>query len=206
LLHRRRVQTVSARVESATLNLASNASPASVALSGTGAAPDFYLTTSSTTATVNASTSATYNLTIQTDPGLTGTSTFTCSGLPAYAACTFAPASISLSSSGTSVLTITTSQTQAAAVTTPMVVRFETVSVAALLLLPFVRRRSYRLLCGFLLVSALMGVSGCSSSPSTSTSAPVSVTNLTPKGTYNFTVTGTSATLFHTLPLTITVQ
>ena len=194
--------------ESATLNLASNApdSPASIALSGTGAAPDFYLTGASTTATVTGGTSATYNLTIQTDPGLTGTSTFTCSGLPVYAACTFAPASISLSSGGTSVLTITTSQTQAAAVTTPKIVRFETISVAALLFFPFVRLRSCRLLLGFLVVSAIMGLSGCSSSPSTSTSAPVSVTNLTPKGIYTFTVTATSAALSHTLPLTLTIQ
>jgi len=192
--------------EGATLSLASNApgSPASVTLSGTGAAPDFYITTPSTSASVTAGTPATYNLTIQADPGLTGTATLACSGLPAYAACTFAPANISLTGNATSVLTITTSQTQTAAVATPTIARFEAVSMAALFLIPFVRRRPRRALFGFLLVFALMGLSGCSSSPSAGTSPPE--THLTPKGTYTVTVTGSSATVSHSLPLTLTVQ
>jgi Beta-propeller repeat len=193
--------------EGATFNLASNASgsPASVPLSGTGAAPDFYATAASTATSVTAGAPATYNLTIQADPGLTGTATFACSGLPAYATCTFAPASVPLTGNATSVLTVTTSQTQTAAVT-PTIARFEAVSVAALLLLPFVRRRPRRTLFGFLLVSALTGLSGCSSAPSAGTSTPAPVTNLTPKGTYTLTVTESSATVSHTLPLTLTVQ
>jgi hypothetical protein len=194
--------------ESATLNLTSNApgSPASIALSGTGAAPDFYVTAPSSSASVTAGTPATFNLAVQTDPGLTGTVTFACSGLPAYATCTFAPASVPLTGNATSVLTVATSQTQNAAVATPLSVRFEAVSVAALLLLPYVRRRPRRVLFGFLLVSVLMGLSGCSSSPSAGTSNPTPVTHTTPKGTYTFTVTESSATISHTLPLTLTVQ
>jgi hypothetical protein len=126
--------------------------------------------------------------------------------LPAYAACTFAPASVPLTGNATSVLTVTTSQTQTAALATPMSSRFEAVSVSALLLLPFVRRRPRRALFGLLLVSVLMGLSGCSSSPSGGTSNPTPVTHITPKGTYTFTVTESSATISHTLPLTLTVQ
>jgi hypothetical protein len=194
--------------ESATLNLASNASgsPASIALSGTGAVPDFYGIAPSPSASVTAGTSATYNLTIQADPGLTGTATFACSGLPAYAACTFAPASVSLTGNATSVLTVTTSQTQTAAAATPTIARFEAISVGALLLLPFVRRRSGRALFGLLLISTFMGLSGCSSSPRSGTSTPTPVTNITPKGTYTFTVTESSAIVSHTLPLTLTVE
>ncbi len=196
--------------ESATLNLASNApgSPASIALSGTGAAPDFYVTTPSASTAVTAGTPATFNLTIQTDPGLTGTVTFGCSGLPDYAACTFAPVSVPLTGNATSVLTVSTSQTQtqSAAVATPTIARFEAVSVAALLFLPFVRRRPCRALFGFLLVSVLMGLSGCSSSSSPGASNTAPVTHITPKGTYTFTVTQSSATISHTLPLTLTVQ
>jgi hypothetical protein len=194
--------------ENATLNLASNAlgSPASVALSGTGAAPDFYPTASSATATVNAGTSATYNLAIQADPGLTGTSTFTCSGLPAYAACTFAPASVSLTGSGTSVLTVTTAQTQTAAVRPPTILPLEAVSVATLFLMPLLRRRPRQLLFGFLLVSTLVSLSGCSSSSGGGAATSTPVTNLTQKGTYTFNVTATSSTLSHTISLTLTVQ
>lgn len=180
--------------------------PEAINLSGTGAAPDFYGTASPTSAAVTAGTSATYNLTIQADPGLAGTVTFACSGLPAYAACTFAPASVLLPGNATSVLTVTTSQTQTAAAATPTIARFEAISAAVLLLLPFMRRRSGRVLFGLLLISVLTGLSGCSSSPSSDTSTPTPVTNTTPKGTYTFTVTESSLTVSHTLPLTLTVQ
>lgn len=194
--------------ESATLTVAANAaaSPLSVGLSGTGSAPNFSLAATSISAAVISTGSATYKLALQADPGFAGTVTLSCSGLPAYAACSFAPATIAFPGNGTSVLTVTTSQTQTAKVATPAIARFEIASLAAIFLLPLLRRRSFRLLCGFLIASILIGLNGCSSSHGSGTSTPGSVINSTPNGTYTFTVISSSAALSHSLSLTLTVQ
>jgi hypothetical protein len=194
--------------ESATLTVTGNAasSPLFVGLTGTGSAPGFSLGTSSTSATANSGGPATYNLTIQADPGFTGATTLSCAGLPVYATCSFAPATLTFPGSGTSVLTITTSQIQNAAGAIPAIARFEIVSLAGIFLLPLARRRSFRLLCGLLIASILVGLSGCSSSRSSGTSSTSPVTNSTPQGTYTFSVVGSSGSLSHSISLTLTVR
>ena len=62
--------------------------------SGTATQPNFAITADTDTATVKAGVPATFNLTLTGKNGYTGTITFACSGLPAKATCTFAPASV----------------------------------------------------------------------------------------------------------------
>jgi hypothetical protein len=93
-------------------------SPESVALSGTGL--DFTLTVSSgstTSATVTPGQPAIYNFSVGGLGGLSGTVSFTCTGLPYESTCTVAPNPATLGSSATNVtVTVTTT---APAVGTP---------------------------------------------------------------------------------------
>ena len=62
--------------------------------SGSGTQPNFKVAADTDTATVKAGSPATFNLTLTGKNGYHGTVTFACSGLPAKATCSFAPASI----------------------------------------------------------------------------------------------------------------
>jgi hypothetical protein len=99
----------------ATLNITDSAPGSShgVLLSGTGQNPDFSLVVSgsSSIATVSAGQTATYNLSITPQAGLTGTVTFTCSGAPSEATCIATPTSVNLSGSGAVPITATVSTT-----------------------------------------------------------------------------------------------
>jgi hypothetical protein len=191
--------------ESATLFVSSNAAsgPTTVALVGTGNGSGLSLTTSSPSATIFSDSSATYTLTQQPQPGATGTITFTCTDLPQYAACSFSPTSLPLANGGSTTLTVTTSQTQTAALC-PSINIGTAISLASLFLLPVARRRSWPSLFSCLLLFALAGIGGCSSSKSSSTSS--SSTNFTAKGTYTFHVVATAGAQTQTIPLTLTVQ
>jgi hypothetical protein len=76
---------------------------------GTPPAADFTLTASPSSQTVVQGASTTYTATVTPSGGFTGTVTFSVSGLPAGASGSFNPASVT--SSGTSTLTVTTSTT-----------------------------------------------------------------------------------------------
>ena len=76
---------------------------------GGGVQTSFSLGTSTSTATVTAGSSASYDLAVTGINGYTGTVTFACSGLPAHSSCSFSPASIVASGvSQPDTLTITT--------------------------------------------------------------------------------------------------
>jgi hypothetical protein len=194
----------SAGAESATLFVSSNAAtgPTTVALVGTGNSSGLALSTSSPTATISGGSSATYTLVQQPLAGATGTITFTCADLPLYAACSFSPPSLSIANGGSTTLTVTTSQTQTAALHPPINIE-AAVCLASLFLLPAVRRRSWLTLLSCLLLFAFVGIGGCASSSKPSS---LSSTNLTPKGTYTFHVIASAGTQMQTIPLTLTVQ
>ena len=76
---------------------------------GSGVQSSFTVGTHTSTATVAAGSPATYNLALTGLNGYNGTVTFSCSGLPAHAACSFTPSSIVASGAAQSVtITITT--------------------------------------------------------------------------------------------------
>jgi hypothetical protein len=81
--------------------------------------PEFTLTSSASTLTAKAGQSPIYNITLTPFNGFAETTTFSCSGLPAGAACTFNPPSITTDSTQRSLGTALTLSTTAAAVAVP---------------------------------------------------------------------------------------
>jgi hypothetical protein len=149
-----------------------------------------------TSATVKAGSAATYNFNVDATP--TGATfnpavTFTCSGLPSKAACTFNPSSVS--AAGAVVMTIATTATVASA---QPAASHKGAPFLAVLLLPglmfFVpglagrsRRKRLVMYIGMIVViAALMGLGACGGSSATHNPIPG-----TPAGTYTVTITGT---------------
>jgi hypothetical protein len=81
--------------------------------------PEFTLTSSASTLTVKAGQSPIYNITLTPFNGFAETTTFSCSGLPSGAACSFNPSSITTDSTQISLRTALTLSTTAAAIAVP---------------------------------------------------------------------------------------
>jgi hypothetical protein len=184
-----------------------------IALSGTGTTPTLNITPASgasTTATVTAGQTATYNLSIAATPGAAGTATLTCTGIPTNATCSVSPSSLTLSSSANATFTVTvnTQVVRTAALT------FEGVKLASIglaflapvaLLVAKRRRVSYRVRACVLLLAcippiALTGCGGGSPPP------PPPQTFTTPPGTYTLTVNATTGSATVSQPLTLIVH
>src|SRR5262249_15909255 len=151
----------------------------------------------------------TYTLSLAGRNGYTGTVTFTCSGLPTGATCTFSPSSV-VANSGTrleTTLTISTTARSTAALNPwvrpgsqpcapRLVASFGGIGLVGLVLAGTGkkgRQRHAAIILGFVLLATLGLTVGCSSSSSTKT---VTATG-TPAGAYSITVnstgTGTNA-------------
>jgi hypothetical protein len=191
-----------------------------VALSGTSTSPDFVLPAParSATATVPAGQPATFNLNVSPYGSVTGAVAMSCTNLPAYAACTFTPASFTVGSTPIPVtLNISTQQTVVASVRPASEVSdwpANLAKLAVLFALPAasrrVRRRLHRLnLLLWLLVmfAGTFALGGCGGSGGTNNSNPTSPTiRKTAVGTYTVTVVGASNTLSHSTNITLVVQ
>jgi FG-GAP-like repeat/Bacterial Ig-like domain (group 3)/FG-GAP repeat len=197
--------------------------------------PEFTLTSSASTLTAKAGQSPIYNITLTPFNGFAETTTFACSGLPAGAACSFNPASITTDSTQRSLGTALTLSTTAAAIAVPhqpsntlppAALPVFAVLLCGLLWMLALATRSARtrLMIGastVLLVLIFFVGCGGGSNPGTPTPTPSATptptatpspsptptpSQPTPPGTYNFTVTATSATVTHTISLTVVVQ
>lgn len=136
-----------------------------------------------------------------------GTITFSCTGLPANAACVFSPASITASgcsTTNTTAVSITTTQGNAvlpAALGGGRSLSEILLALLSLTLAAWVRRRRQAARCFLAFVAVLLlgtAIIGCNSSLNTS--------SRTPAGTYTVTVTATGSTgttASTTLPLTV---
>jgi YVTN family beta-propeller protein len=189
-----------------------NTGSTSSVLTQTVNAAGFTLTFNPTSTTVTAGQSGTFTLTVTPQGAFTNPISFSCSGLPALAGCSFSPASLTPNSSTvTSTLTITTT-----AHTASLVFPFGRRSrplYALLLVLPAMllgtvgmaapKRRellSYALV--FLLVSGCLLQVACSGASNGSGGG----SGGTPAGTYTVTVTGGAGSAQHAAPVTLTVQ
>jgi hypothetical protein len=215
---------------SGNLSFSDNAlnSPQTSALSGTG--QDFSLAPpsgSSTNATVAPGQPAAYTLSVGGQGGLSGTVTFTCTGVPSEATCTVSPNPVTAGSSATnvSVIITTTAPSVSAPLSRPLPpVRplapgFRGLFMLALVLVAMgwaIQRRNQRgvgrwqttvvvLAAGLLVTLALAGCGGGGSGGGGTPPNPG-----TPAGTYPLTVTGTtgsgSSTLSHIMTLTLVVS
>jgi len=209
---------------SGTLTITGNApgSPHTVALSGTG--QDFTVSATSTTATITAGQTATYNLSLAPAGGLSQTVTLGCAGAPGLATCSV-PAMVTLNGSSATAVAVTVSTT--ASTMTPPGGRSRwpswpaglrtglpwPIMMLALMMVALMPWRSWsggralprrRVALGTLTLLVTLWTA-CGGGGSSVVHSPG-----TPAGTYTLTVTATvtsnSATLKHSENLELTVQ
>jgi uncharacterized repeat protein (TIGR03803 family) len=194
----------------------------SVSLSGTGT--DFSVGVAaggSTTATISAGQTATYNLQVSPLSGFTGLVSIACTGAPSQAICNASGSSLSLTGGSSAPFSVTINTT-ARGLLPPSSLRHQpwpstqqllqlykllAIVFALLMTLNALRRNRLRswATAGFLFAClgvALIIASGCGAGGS---SAPPPPTG-TPGGTYTLTVTGTSQGQNRTLDLTLVVN
>ena len=202
-----------------TLTVTDNASPPTQTVSLSGLGIDFALAANgATTATLSSGASATYPLLLSSLSTVTGSVSFTCTGVPTNSTCTVSPSAPSL---GSTVSITATVQTGVLASLDPY--RFapwrsyDAVVLAALAPLALLFRRRFKkqsLLLAVLTLCTLASVTGCGSDrliPNSGTGGGGSgggggSSYPTPSGTYNLTVSAASAGLTRSVPLTLIVQ
>jgi hypothetical protein len=144
-------------------------------------------------------TSSPLSLQVTSQWGLAGSVVFSCSGLPAGATCSFAPAQVTLTdgSSATTSLTITSAKQTAKLNSSTGV--FAAMFLPLPLLLLRRRFRSIRSLCTIVIVTvASLGIfTGCGGGTSAPVNQPTASTVL---------VTATSGTISRSIPINVTVQ
>jgi hypothetical protein len=189
-----------------------------VPLSGSGV--DFATTAVNSSASVNAGSTATYELNIAPQGGnFSQAITFTCQGAPAAATCTVNPNSIT-PSRGSSTVTVTVKTSgravQAGAAISGGALTGKGRFVAAQLLAPFgifgllvlgvssQRKVRAKLVAGAVTMFLLFSLAACAGGTGTQPSAAGS--NVTPAGTYGLSVVATSGDLQHITKLTLIVQ
>ena len=191
---------------------ANNAGSTSAVLTQIVNATDFTLSPNPSSATVTAGQSGTFTLTVTPQGSFTSPITFSCSGLPALAGCTFNPASVTPNSSTvTSTLSITTTA-QTASLTSPFGRRssplYATWLVLPAMLLGTVgmaaskRRKLLSYCLAFLLVGGCLLQAACGSGSNGSSSGGGG----TPNGTYTITITGAAGSTQNTTTVTLTIQ
>ena len=178
--------------------------------------PAIQVSLSPATLTLASGNSGSTTVTVASAFGFSSATTFTCSGLPANAACSFSPASVMPASDGTvsTMLTITT-VSRSAMLALPQEGGGSRIAYGLLfpvLLSPLAligrRRKTGLAACGRLLLivcatALFLVASGCGgSSPNTTTASPTG----TPAGTSSVTVTASSGTVTQTASLQLTVQ
>jgi Bacterial Ig-like domain (group 3)/FG-GAP-like repeat/FG-GAP repeat len=188
-------------------NLASASTPVSVVV----LAPDFTISASPSSATIAAGQSASTTLTVTPIGGYSGTLHFSCGTLPTGVACTFAPASLTPANGATATVSLTVSTTAPGVAEQRTLDRgLSAIAWAGAIFLAFSpkrMRRMNRLLTHSLLlltvVSALVSLSGCSSSSPSHQTTPG-----TPPGAQTIAVTAadSSGNLSHPINFQVTVQ
>jgi hypothetical protein len=194
--------------------------------SGTGTKADYAVAADTNTATVTAGSPATYNLTLTGKNGYNGTVTFSCSGLPAKATCSFSPASVVATGNlpQSTALTITTTAATAYFVqparpnSKPSAPTFwaslSGLGVFGLVLAGDGKKRNRRqmaIVLGILLLVMMFSLLGCGggSSSGGNGNGGGGGTPGTPAGSYTVAVTATgtgSSAPTHTMNLTLVVQ
>ncbi|HEY2001583.1 MAG TPA: hypothetical protein VGG80_04650, partial [Acidobacteriaceae bacterium] len=164
----------------------------------------------STALTVTSGQSVTAKVSVAGAAGFSGTVNFSCTDLPANAACSFSPASMAVSgtTAASTMLTVSTAAVTTANAGDDGPLRAVTVLACGLpllgllMLLPVARGRRLLLLClGFVLFVSVTSLTGCGGGQS----AQSSETKTMP-GSYTFNVVATSGAVTSTASYSLTVQ
>jgi hypothetical protein len=179
----------------------------------TGIGVDFTLAANGpTTATLNTVSTipATYNLLLSSLSSLNQTVAMTCTGAPANATCTVTPTTPSLGSTVSILVSVQTGVTtgELKPATPPWSKTQGTIYLALLVpLCALLRRRRISLFAFAVIAFTLTSLSGCGTGRYIPESTPISnPANPTAQGTYNLTVTGSAASISHSVGLTLIVQ
>jgi hypothetical protein len=183
--------------------------------------PDFALGLSTSTVTANSGSSANLNVNITGINGFNGTVALSCSGLPAHAACVFAPEQLTPGSTpATAALSISTNAAVTASLRHlgPQFLFAATIPALGFVFVGVpvrIRRRrvGLSLLLLALALALIMATAGCGAaggSTTTATTPPAPPSNPAPvttaAGTYTITVMATSGSTIHSATLTLNVQ
>lgn len=156
--------------------------------------PDFALALAPSSMSVSPGSPGTTFVNIVQENSFNGTVSLTCSGLPSGASCVFSPASVT----GPAGSTLTISEPDTTAMTrSPHPARFFALAFLALFGCIRIRRRTTWLAALIALALPFCALNGCSGSTQSSSSHPTTTT-------YSVIVTGTSGSLSHSAPLTLT--
>jgi Bacterial Ig-like domain (group 3)/FG-GAP-like repeat len=163
----------------------------------------------STSLTVASGQSVTTPVSVSGAAGFSGTLNFSCTGLPANAACSFSPASVAVSgtTAATTTLTVSTAATTAASVGDAAPLRAMAVLACGLpllgllTLLPVARGRRLLLCLGFVLFVSVTSLTGCGGGRSAQSSGMQ-----TAPGSYTFHVVATAGAVSSTATYSLTVQ
>jgi len=180
---------------------------AATSVAVTALAPAFSLTANPGTASITVGQQAVATLTLTANATFSGSISFTCSGLPANAACIVNPTQVTLAAGSTEEATVIIGTTTSAANIpppfSPLSGYVGGLSVAGLFCCFAFRRFNRKLFSALgllFVVSAMAGLSGCSSGNGVKTVA---------KGTYTATITATpsgSSAATQTATIAVTVQ
>jgi hypothetical protein len=187
------------------LTISDNAASGTQSVSLTGVGVDFSLSANGpTSVTVGSGGMANYPLLLSSLASVSGNVALGCSGAPTNSVCTVSPATPVL---GSTVNLTATVQTGVLAKLDPGGVapwrRGETIFLALLVPLALGWRRRRAVVLVFV---GLVLLGGCGAGRELPLSGIGSVAYPTPTGTYNLTVSATSAGVTHTVPLTLIVQ
>jgi len=178
-----------------------------VALNGTGY--DFSVGTGSASQSVASGQTATFSMTLTPLGGVGASFTYSCGTLPAYAYCSFNPAStaVSAGSSGSVVVNVVTGHTLAAVRAPDEFGWGRPLALCGLLLAPWAWRRRQRALLALALLLVLGGgTTGCVAAGGGGSGTGGTSGSNTPAGTYTVTVTATSNGVSHAANFTLTVD
>jgi Bacterial Ig-like domain (group 3)/FG-GAP-like repeat/FG-GAP repeat len=160
----------------------------------------------STSLTVTSGDTATTQVSVAGAAGFSGTVSFSCTGLPMNASCSFSPASVTVSgtTAATTMLTVSTAATAMASARDGESSRALTVLACGLpllgllTLLPVARGRRLLLWMGFVLFVSVTSLTGCGGGSSSG--------NNTAPGSYTFNIVATSGATASTASYKLTVQ